>query len=96
MKIQDIILIALICASTMLAGLLIATQLGTATPVAFGQTCDRSGDYIIITGHISTSLQGVMVIDTVAERANFYIPVSGKRQFTLVDSRDLAKDFRPQ
>ncbi|MDP6380263.1 MAG: hypothetical protein QF662_02860 [Phycisphaerae bacterium] len=99
MKAQDFILVALICASATLAGLLIATQVGTLTPPkAHAQTTDRSGDYIITTGLINVNTEGVLIIDTVSQRAIFYLYDQTARKFVPMRkaARDLAKDFGPR
>lgn len=93
MKVQDLVLVALICACTVLGAMLVAIELGKSTPAAYAQTIDRAGDYIIASGQLDRNTQGVFVIDSVAKRANYYLWDAARKAFVLKHSRNLVKDF---
>ena len=98
MKTKDIILIALICANAALAATALALYVGKAEPSALAaSTSSRAGDYVMVTGPISNARDGLLVIDVVAKRANFYAPKAGavgSRAWELTTPIDLAADFR--
>jgi len=97
MKAKDLILIALICVNATLAAVVVTSWLAQAEPraVAFSET--RAGDYIMVSGPITTSREALLVIDVVAKRANLYIPQAATTKtgtaWELTSSRNLAVDF---
>jgi hypothetical protein len=98
MKTKDLILIALVCANVTLAAVALALYVGKAEPSAVAATESRSGDYIMVTGPVSSTREGVLVIDVIAKRANLYMPksaagVSAGSQWERTSSRNLASDF---
>ena len=97
MKTKDLILIALVCANIVLSALAAGLYLGRAESAAWAASQCRAGDYVMVTGSISTSREGVLLIDTVAKRANFYAPKAGTTAtgatWELLDSHNLATDF---
>jgi hypothetical protein len=97
MKAKDIILIALLCVNFALAGVAGALAMARAEPSARAEAVARAGDYIMVTGHIANTREALLVIDTVAQRANFYVPAAGAtaggRRWELTATRSLALDF---
>jgi hypothetical protein len=98
MKTKDLILIALVCANITLAAVALAIHVGKAESAAIAATASRSGDYVMVSGPVSASREGILVIDVVAKRANLYMPkaaagVSGGGVWDLVSTRNLAQDF---
>jgi len=97
MKVKDLILIALICVNATLATVAATSWLARAEPraVAFSET--RAGDYIMVSGPITTSREALLVIDVVAKRANLYVPQAATTKtgtaWELTTSRNLATDF---
>jgi len=97
MKTKDLILVALVCVNATLAALALGFYLGRAEPSALAATESRAGDYVMASGPISTSREAILIVDTVAKRANLYAPKAGTTAagvaWELVDSRNLAADF---
>lgn len=97
MKTKDLILVALVCVNATLAALALGLYLGRAEPAAFAATASRAGDYVMASGPISTSREAILIVDTVAKRANLYVPRVGTTAagsgWELQDSRNLAVDF---
>ena len=97
MKVQDFILVGLICATAVLAGLMIASQMETEplTSNVIAQTNDRSGNYIITTGLVDRDRQGVLIIDSVSRRAIMYLYDPVPRKFVPMcnTTRNLSVDF---
>jgi len=97
MKTKDLILVALVCVNAMLVVLVLGFYLGRAEPTAFAATESRAGDYVMTSGPVSTSREAILIVDTVAKRANLYVPKVGTRAtgsgWELQDSRNLAVDF---
>jgi len=97
MKTKDLILVALVCVNAMLAALALGFYLGRAEPSAFAATESRAGDYVMASGPISTSREAILIVDTVAKRANLYAPkagtTTGGTSWELQDLRNLAADF---
>jgi len=97
MKTKDLILVALVCVNATLAVLALGFYLGRAEPSAFAATGSRAGDYVMASGPISTSREAILIVDTVAKRANLYVPKVGTTAagtgWELLDSRNLAADF---
>jgi|GEM_PF-3264646 len=98
MKMKDLILVALVCANVTLAAVALALYAGGSEPVAVAATESRSGDYVMVTGPLSSTREGVLVIDVIAKRANLYMPkaaagASPGSLWDLASTRDLAKDF---
>ena len=98
MKTKDLILIALVCANVTLAAVALALYVGKAEPSAVAATGSRAGDYVMVSGPVSSTREGVLVIDVVAKRANLYMPksaagVSAGSQWERTSSRNLASDF---
>ncbi len=97
MKAKDLLLVALICANVTLAAVGGALLVARSEPAAIAASEDRAGDYILITGSVSSSREALLVIDTVAQRANLYVPKAaggvGGTQWELTDTRSLAADF---
>ena len=98
MKTKDLILVALVCANVTLAALAVGLYLGKVEQPALGAASDsRAGDYVMVTGAISTSRDALLVIDVVAKRANLYAPKAGTTAagsgWELLDSRNLAADI---
>ncbi|MEA3368396.1 MAG: hypothetical protein U9R68_09820 [Planctomycetota bacterium] len=98
MHAKDIILIALICVNVSLASTAVVLYVGDAEPVAQAATSNRAGDYIMVTGPISTGREALLIVDVVAQRANLYVPAAGATakgvEFELKSSRNLAADFK--
>ena len=98
MKTKDLILIALVCANMTLAAVAVVIHVGKAESAAVAATASRSGDYVMVSGPVSSSREGILVIDVVARRANLYMPkaVAGASAgigWELMSSRNLAQDF---
>jgi hypothetical protein len=98
MKTKDLILIALVCANITLAAVAVTIHVGRAESAAIAATGSRSGDYVMVSGPVSSSREGILVIDVVAKRANFYVPksaagVSAGGAWDLTSSRSLTQDF---
>ncbi|KPK44210.1 MAG: hypothetical protein AMK72_12310 [Planctomycetes bacterium SM23_25] len=97
MKAKDLILIALICVNVTLASVELAVCLGRSEPAAAASISTRAGDYVLVTGAISSTREALLVIDVVAQRANLYVPEAGAtaagQQFKLASSRNLVNDF---
>jgi hypothetical protein len=97
MKLKDLILIALVCANVSLATLALVVYAGKSEPSAVAATECRAGDYIMVSGPITSSREALLVIDVVAKRANLYVPKPGVgvagNQWDLASSRNLAADF---
>jgi hypothetical protein len=97
MKTKDLILIALVCANVTLAAVALVVYVGKAEPAAVAATDMRSGDYLMVTGSVSSSREGLLVIDVVAKRANLYVPKPGVttagQTWELTGTRNLATDF---
>jgi len=97
MKTKDLILVALVCANVTLAAMALALYVGKAEPSAVAAVSSRAGDYIMVTGSVSSSREAVLVIDVVAKRANLYVPKPGVgaagHTWELTSTRDLARDF---
>jgi hypothetical protein len=98
MKTKDLILIALVCANVTLAAVAVVIHVGKAESAAVAATSSRSGDYVMVSGPVSSSREGILVIDVVARRANLYVPkaaagVSAGTSWELTSSRNLAQDF---
>lgn len=98
MKTKDLLLIALVCANITLGAVALVIHVGKAESAAVAATSSRSGDYVMVSGPISGTREGVLVIDVVAKRANFYVPKSAAGvapggAWDLTSSRNLAQDF---
>jgi hypothetical protein len=98
MKAKDLILIALVCANITLGAMAVAIHASKAESAAIAANSSRAGDYIMVSGPISSSREGLLVIDVVAKRANFYVPKptagSSVPTWERTSSRNLAVDFR--
>jgi hypothetical protein len=98
MKAKDLILIALICANVSLASVALVLSVAKSEPAAVAATSSRSGDYVMVSGPVSSTREGLLVIDVVAKRANLYLPkagvgVSAGSAWERTSSRSLATDF---
>jgi hypothetical protein len=98
MKTKDLILIALVCANITLGAVALVIHVGKAESAAVAATSSRAGDYVMVSGPISSTREGVLVIDVVAKRANLYVPkaaagASAGSAWELTSSRNLAQDF---
>jgi len=97
MKTKDLILVALVCVNATLAALALGLYLGRAEPAALAAAESRAGDYVMASGPISSSREAILIVDTVAKRANLYAPKAGTTaagtSWELQDSRNLAVDF---
>jgi hypothetical protein len=98
MKAKDLILIGLICANVALATSALTLYLGRAEPNAVAAASSRAGDYVMVSGPISSSREAIMVIDVVAKRANLYVPKPGAggaagTLWEVTSTRNLAVDF---
>jgi hypothetical protein len=102
MKAKDLLLVALVCANVTLASVALAIYVGKAEPSAVAATTSRAGDYIMVTGALSTSRDALLIIDVVAKRANLYVPKAGVTvpgqpgvgSWEWTSSRNLASDFK--
>jgi hypothetical protein len=97
MKIKDIILVGLVAANLALAAAAGALALARAERPALAGAESRAGDYVMVTGHVTSSREALLVIDTVAQRANLYVPKAAASatgtKWELVATRNLAADF---
>ena len=97
MKTKDLILVALVCVNATLAALALGFYLGRAEPAALASTASHAGDYTMASGAISSSREAILIVDTVAKRANLYAPKVGTTAagsgWELLDTRNLAADF---
>ena len=97
MKTKDLILVALVCVNATLAALALGFYLGRAEPSALAATESRAGDYVMASGPISTTREALLIVDTVAKRANLYVPKVTTTPvgagWELQDSRNLVADF---
>ena len=85
--------ISLLCVSAVI----LATALGVLHLTARPATADtpvRAGDYILLTGSVSTSVDLVYVIDVAEQKLNAYFFSAGKNEFKLVDQGKLQVIFR--
>ncbi len=98
MKTKDLILIALVCANITLAAVALSLYAGKSEPAAVAATSSRAGDYVMVTGPITAGREGLLVIDVVARRANFYVPKPGVgaagNKWEATTTRSLAQDFQ--
>ena len=92
MKTKDLILIALVCANITLAAVAVTIHVGRAESAAIAATGSRSGDYVMVSGPMSVSREGILVIDVVAKRANLYV-LKSAGVWDLTSSRSLTQDF---
>jgi hypothetical protein len=81
-----------ITATILLVGLLLATGHGNQA-YAIGQI-DRGGDYIMVTGQFTDSMELIYVTDAAAQRINAYSWETTTQTFVLWDSLDLPKLLR--
>lgn len=97
MKAKHTIVMLLVCLNVVLVVLAAGLCLGRAETAAVAQSNSRGGDYLMASGLISSNRDAILIIDTVASRANLYVPKAGVRatgtQWELTDSRNLAMDF---
>jgi hypothetical protein len=97
MKTKDLILIALVCANVTLAAVALVLYVGRSEPAAVAATDMRAGDYLMVTGAVSSSREGLLVIDVVAKQANLYVPKPGVgvagHTWERTSTRNLALDF---
>ena len=97
MKTKDLLLIALICVNVTLAAVALALYVGKSEPTAVAATSSRAGDYVMVTGPITSNREAVLVVDIVARRANLYVPRAavgpGGNKWDLTSTRSLAQDF---
>ena len=97
MKTKDLILVALVCVNATLGALALGLYVGKAEPTALAAAESRAGDYVMASGPISSSREALLIVDTVAKRANLYAPKVGTTPagagWELLDSRNLAADF---
>lgn len=96
MKPKDMILIALICVNVTLAAAAGVAWLGKSEPAAVAGSATRSGDYVMVSGQVSSSREVLLVIDVVAKRANLYASKPGPGGVTvweMTSSRNLVSDF---
>jgi len=98
MTTKDIILIALVCVNVSLASTALVLYVADAEPVAQAAMSNRAGDYIMVTGPVTTGREALLIVDVVAKRANLYVPAAGATakgvEFELKSSRNLAADFK--
>ena len=81
-----------ITATILLAAVILLTAMPTPQALAIGQT-DRGGDYIVVTGQFSNSVEMIYVTDAAANRMNAYSYEWNRNQFVLWDSHDLSREF---
>jgi hypothetical protein len=97
MKTKDLILIALVCANITLAAVAVTVYVGKAEPSAVAANSSRAGDYVMVSGPVSTAREAILVIDVVAKRANLYVPKAAAAGaigvWELASTRNLAQDF---
>ncbi len=73
-----------VTAAVLLVGLILVTAF-PAPALAIGQN-DRSGDYVMLTQQISSSIEGVIVIDAASKRLNMYGLDLGNKQLRLMQA----------
>jgi hypothetical protein len=97
MKFKELLLVALVCANVTLAAVALTLYAAKSEPTAMAATGSRSGDYVMVSGPISTGREGVLVIDVVAKKANLYVPKAAAGAaggaWALSAQRNLATDF---
>ena len=98
MKIKDLIVIALVCANITLAAVAVTIHVGRAESAAIAANSSRAGDYVMVSGTVTTGREGVLVIDVVARQANLYMPKAAAGGATatvweMVSTRNLVQDF---
>lgn len=98
MKAKDLILIALVCVNATLAALAIGMWMGKAETAAYADNSEsRVGDYIMISGPVTSSRDALLIIDVVAKRVNLYMAKAASGgvggRWELADSRTLPNDF---
>ncbi len=98
MKLKDLILIALVCVNATLAALAVGMWMGKAETAAYAATSEsRVGDYIMISGPVTSSRDALLIIDVVAKRVNLYMAKAASGgvggRWELADSRILPNDF---
>jgi len=97
MKAKDLVLIALVCANITLGAVAVVIHVAKAEPAAVAANNSRAGDYVMVSGPISSSREGLLVIDVVAKRANFYVPKAGAgvggATWQRTTTINLAQDF---
>jgi len=84
--------ISLLCVSAAILATILVL-LHTSTPVQADSPA-RGGDYIMITGAVSNSLDLLYVIDLATLRVNTYAFNASKDQMLLKDQTNLAAAFR--
>jgi len=97
MKIKDLLLIALVCVNVTLGSLAVALWAGSPESVAYaGNSESRAGDYIMVSGPVTSSRDAILVIDVISKRANLYVAKAasgGNDRWERADSRSLTSDF---
>jgi len=61
--------------------------------VAWADTVDRGGDYVLVTGAFSNTDEALYVIDGINERLNVYQFDTDSRRILLFDQQDLKTYF---
>ncbi len=97
MHTKDILLIALLCVNVSLAAIAGALLAVDGQQQAHAAVQSRAGDYIMVTGNVTSSREALLVIDQIARRANVYVPEAGTGaggiRWQLAATRPLDTDF---
>ena len=92
---QNVTIVLLLATAGILGALLVGTYVGTSER-ALGDTPDRGGDYILITGEWSGTLDLVYVIDIAKDRMVAYWVNQNTGAVEIVDTMDLRSVFRAE
>ncbi len=90
---QSLLVILVAVNLLLLAGLILSTY---TPPVAYAQAPGRAGDYLLVSGQISNSHDVVYLLDLRNRLLHVFRATQGQPiNFVPVDTRELARDFRP-
>ena len=89
---QNITIVLLLASAAILTALVATTYVNTGDK-AYADTGMKQREYTIATGALSDNIDLMYVIDAVAKRLNCYAIDQNSKSITIVDSRDLRRDF---
>jgi len=92
---QNVTIALLLATAGILGALLVGTYVGTSER-ALADTPDRGGDYIIVTGEWSGTLDIVYVIDIGTDRMVAYWINQNSGAVEIIDTMDLRRVFPAQ
>ncbi len=93
MKDNRNVTIALLCISAVVLTAALAYVYNTDTSVAYADTPTRGGNYIMLSGAISSSIDMLYIIDVSTTKMNTYLLDIKGNALVLKDQIDLKKDW---